>query len=572
MRALYDFNGGVHPPEHKAISTGTPIRQAPVPPRLYVPMSQSLGNAALPCVAVGDTVLKGQKIAEPDGRLSAAVHAPTSGRVVAIAPHAYPHPSGLSELAVVIEPDGRDAWTERRPVADWRVRPAGELLARLAEMGVVGLGGAVFPTHLKAAASALDTLVINGAECEPFISCDDMLMRERAGGIVDGIRVLAHLTQPREVLIGVEDNKPEAIAALRQACAGSGFTVVAVPTKYPSGGAKQLIRILTGKAVPHGTRSTEMGVQCFNVATAYSVGRAIVHGEPVISRIVTLTGDVERPHNVEALLGTPVRFLIEYAGRRAGVDAVLMGGPMMGFALPDEDAGITKASNCLIAKSPAVLPPRPAAMPCIRCGECASACPVELQPMDLYWFAKAKNFGKAQEWHLFDCIECGACSYVCPSQIPLVDYYRYAKGEIWAAEHDKKAADRARARHEFRQFRLERDKSEKTQRLAERAAIKEKELAASLGQPAAPAPRAAEPAVADDDAKKAAIQAAMERAAARKAEKQTGEAAPAGPAPAAALDDAKKAAIQAAMERAAARKAEKPAARDAAQQKDDKER
>ncbi|AXK40495.1 electron transport complex subunit RsxC [Crenobacter cavernae] len=581
MRVLHAFHGGVHPPENKAQSTGTPIATAPIPPRLFVPMSQSLGNAALPCVKTGDEVLKGQKIGEADGRLSAAVHAPTSGKIVDIAPHAYAHPSGLAELCVVIEPDGLDAWGERKPLADWQALPAADVRAFLADMGVVGLGGAVFPTHLKLSAPSLDTLVINGAECEPFISCDDMLMRERAADVVAGITIVATLMRPKEILIGIEDNKPEAIAAMREACKGNHFEVVTVPTIYPSGGAKQLIRRLTGKEVPHGTRSTDMGVQCFNVATVYTVERAIEHGEPVTSRIVTLTGDVERPHNVEALIGTPMNFLIDYAGRRTGVSEVLMGGPMMGFALPDEDAGVTKASNCLIARSPALLPDRPPAMPCIRCGDCASACPAELQPMDLYWFAKAKNFGKAQEWKLFDCIECGACSYVCPSQIPLVDYYRFAKGEIWGAERDKKAADRARARHEFRQYRVERDKEEKAQRLAERAAAKD--LAAPSSQSTLPADDAKAAAIRaameraanatsanvaaptlSDDAKKAAIEAAMARAAARKAEKQAGEtqrsanvtqpAAPAG------MDDAKKAAIQAALERAAARKAEKQAA------------
>jgi len=586
MSTLHTFHGGIHPPENKQQSTGSPIATPPLPARLYLPLSQHLGNPAVPCVAVGERVLKGQRIAEADGAVSAALHAPTSGTVTAIAPHAYAHPSGLAETAIVIEADGRDEWQPRQGFALWQSAPPAEVRRFLRDMGVVGLGGAVFPTSLKLASPSLDTLVINGAECEPYISCDDLLMRERAADIVAGIAIVARLMQPKQVLIGIEDNKPEAIAAMRAACAGSDYRVVAVPTKYPSGGAKQLIRILTGIEVPHGQRSTELGVQCFNVGTVYTVARAVEHGEPVISRIVTLTGAVARPQNVEALLGTPAAELMAWAGLAPDNDSVIMGGPMMGFKLADTAAGLTKAGNCLIASSAELFPPRPPAMPCIRCGECADACPAELQPMDLYWFAKAKNFGKAQERNLFDCIECGACSYVCPSQLPLVDYYRFAKSEIWAAERDKKAADRARTRHEFRQFRIEREKTEKAQRLAERSAKTAAPQAAAPSPTAADKPAAdqsaenkaaaikaameraaalkaagsAMPTVQSEEAKQAAIRAAMERAAAYKAAREAAKEAGTSSAAPPPSDDAKKAAIQAAMERAAAQKAARGAA------------
>lgn len=559
MSRLYDFHGGVHPPSHKELSRDAAIRTLPLPPQLVLTLAQSVGNPARACVAVGQRVLAGQRIADADGRVSSALHAPTSGTVLAVEPRPCAHPSGLPDLAVVIAPDGLHEAAPATPLPGWRETGDAQMRDFLRDMGVVGQGGAVFPSHLKLGAAGLDELVINGAECEPFITCDDRLMRERADGVVAGVAILAHFLRPRAVLIGIEDDKPEAIAAMTAACTGTGFAVVTLPTRYPSGGAKQLIRLLTGKEVPHGVRSTDLGVQCFNVGTAYSIHRAVEHGEPVTRRVVTLTGAVAQPGNVDALLGTPMDWLLEQAGR-AGAGRVIVGGPMMGHPQADLTAGLSKACNCLIAADDALLPPRPPAMPCIRCGACADACPAKLQPMDLYWFAKAKNFGKAQEWHLFDCIECGACSYVCPSQLPLVDFYRYAKGEIWAAERERQAAGQARRRHEFRQFRIVRDKEEKAQRLAAHRTpaaapaddAKAAAIRAAMERAAQQAPQAAAQPATMDDAKRAAIQAAMERAAARKAEADT------PPAPAA-MDDAKRAAIQAAMERAAALRAEREA-------------
>ena len=547
---LTPFHGGVHPPEHKQQSSEAPIRAAGLPPLLRLSLAQSMGAPARPCVSVGQRVLKGQRLADADGAMSVAVHAPTSGVVRAIGPLPLAHPSGLNGPGIELEPDGDERWIELTPL-DWRHADPAQVLDTLQARGVAGLGGALFPTHLKLARRGLDTLVVNGAECEPYITCDDRLMRERASGIVAGIALAAQLTEARQVLIGIEDNKPQAIAAMRAACAGSGFDVVVIPTLYPSGGAKQLIHLLTGKAVPAGRRSTEFGVQCLNVATLYTAARALEHGEPAIQRLVTLTGAVARPGNVEALLGTPADWLLAEAGRQADSDQIIMGGPMMGFALPDASAGLTQASNCLIAASPALFPPRPPAMPCIRCGDCAQVCPAELQPMDLHWFAKARQFDKARDAHLFDCIECGACSYVCPSQIPLVDYYRFAKSELWASDRDKKAAERARQRHEFRQFRLERDKTEKAERLAQRSAALASQAAASTATADAPS--------ADDAGKRAAIEAAMARAAARQAE-QTAAKADSAASATAPSDDAKRAAIEAAMARAAARKAEQAAA------------
>ncbi|HEY9194289.1 MAG TPA: electron transport complex subunit RsxC, partial [Methyloversatilis sp.] len=446
------------------------------------------------------------------------VHAPTSGRVVAVEPRLMPHASGLSAPAVVIEPDGEDRHAEREHF-DWRAASPGEVRDFLRDAGVVGLGGAVFPSHLKlnpGKAGHTDTLVLNGAECEPFITCDDMLMRAEPEGILRGALIMKKMLAARQVLVGIEDNKPEAAAALKAAAAALGDTsleVVVVPTRYPAGGAKQLIRVLTGIEVPHGSRSTDYGVQCFNVATSLAVFQALERGEPLIRRIVTVAGNVERPRNFEVAIGTPIGFVFAQAGLRPDTDKLIMGGPMMGIPLPGVDAPVVKATNCLLASSAALFPPPEPELPCIRCGECARACPADLQPFELYWHARSRNFGRAQEYHLFDCIECGCCAYVCPSHIPLVDYYRYAKSEIWAREREKDAADSARERFEFRNWRAEREKEEKAARLAARSAAKPAATAAPAATDgAAPAADTA------PDPKKALIEAAMARA---KAQKET---------------------------------------------------
>ncbi len=537
---LFKFKGGVKPPTNKTQSVGLPIARAPLPSRLVVPLHQSIGGTPRPVVQAGDKVLKGQLIGEADGWISAAVHAPTSGTVVDVAMHVQPHPSGLDAMCVVIEPDGRDEWFAREPV-DYATLTPEEVRERLQQAGVVGLGGAVFPTHGKLTASKtvpMDELIINGAECEPFITCDDLLMRERADEVVQGIAIFRDLLRPKKVLIGIEDNKPEAAEAMRAAvkAAGEDFAVVQVPTLYPAGGAKQLIRVLTGKEVPAAKRSTDLGVQCFNVATAYTAWRAIAHGEPVVSRLVTVTGNVGEPRNYEVLIGTPMNEVLALAQPKADTDGIVMGGPMMGFLVPEMTVPVVKATNCLIAHSEQLFPPKAPEMPCIRCGSCAQACPHELQPFEMYWFARAKNFGKTQEYHIFDCIECGCCSFVCPSRIPLVQYFRFAKSEIWARERDKNAADGAKTRFEFKQEREAREKAEKAEKLAKAAAAQAAKKAAEAAAAAAaetaspaaeaavaPAPAAETPAVAaapaadaDKATKMATIQAAMERAKAQR--------------------------------------------------------
>ena len=511
-RELFKFKGGIHPPGHKEESNTRPVHAAVLPKRLVIPLRQHIGNPAKPLVNVGDRVLKGQMIAAASGTISAAVHASSSGTVSAIDMQPVPHVSALPDLCITIETDGRDEWIAHDPL-DYQAMAPADLRMRLRDMGLAGLGGAVFPSAVKldpGTAQTCPTLIINGGECEPWITCDDVLMRTHADTILQGVAIMRHLLGSSEILVGIEDNKPEALASMRSAAAKLDFAVevVTVPTCYPGGGAKQMIETLTGKQVPSGKLSTDIGIQVFNVGTACALARAVHHGEPLISRLVTVTGHVLRPQNVEVLIGTPIHALIALAGERDGSTGVLMGGPMMGVPMPNLDVPVVKATNCILVKSAELFPPLPRALPCIRCTRCAEACPAELQPQELFRFAKANDFGRAQEYHLFDCIECGCCSYVCPSHIPLVDFYRYAKGEIWAREKDKRAADLARERHEFRLFRQEREKKEKAEKLAAKAQAKRAEIAADASASGAP----------DADAKKALIAAALARAQAKKAE------------------------------------------------------
>ncbi len=547
---IFPFHGGVHPPENKAQSTQLPIGQLPIPQKIVLPLRQHVGNIPKIKVQVGDYVLKGQLIAEAEGTVSAAIHASTSGTVSAIEDAIIPHPSGLPDRCITITPDGKDQWIEKAP-QDWRNAERKTLVASLRLSGIVGLGGATFPTHIKLRAdgkSGVHTLVINAAECEPYITCDDMLMRERADEIVKGISIAQYLLGAEKVIIGIEDNKPEAAKAMEAAVnkvdMGTNMQVKIVPTLYPSGDARRLVHLVLGTEIPYDKRSTEVGLQVFNVATVVALYRYFELGEPSINRIVSMTGNVQAPQNFEVLFGTPMLHLVQAAGgEKANTTHFIMGGPMMGFDLPSADVPITKAANCIIAASPTLFAPPPPAMPCIRCARCADACPVNLQPQELYWFAKSDNFEKANDYKLFDCIECGACSYVCPSDIPLVQYYRYAKSEIIAQDKAKEAADLARERNDFRLARIEREKQERAQKHAERAQAAKNDTATQS------------PAATTDEAKKAAIAAAIERAKALKAATQ--DAAQTEPAvkPAQTDDAAKKALIAAAIERAKAQKA-----------------
>ena len=479
---VFKFNGGVHPHDHKAESTTLPIAQLDIPDKLILPLRQHVGHIPKVLVKIGDHVLKGQMLAEAEGTVSAAIHAPTSGTISDISEQVIPHPSGLPDMCITLTPDGKDTWTELK-ATDWRNADKRALVDQLRASGIVGLGGATFPTHIKLRTngkSNVHTLVINAAECEPFITCDDMLMRERSDDVVKGIEIVKHILGAENCIIGIEDNKPQATSAMVKATTNKVMQIKVVPTLYPSGDARRLIQLLLDVEIPSDKRSTDVGIQVFNIATVLAVYRFFEFGEPAINRIVTMTGNVKIPQNFEVLFGTPLQAIIDAAGgAKANTTHYIMGGPMMGFDLPNQQVPITKAANCIIAATPNQFPEAPPAMPCIRCVRCADACPVNLQPQELYWFSKSDNFEKARDYNLFDCIECGCCSYVCPSDIPLVQYYRYAKSEIIATDKAKEASDLARERNEFRLERIEREKLERAQKHAERAQAGKSEAKAS---------------------------------------------------------------------------------------------
>ncbi|WP_248466035.1 electron transport complex subunit RsxC [Pectobacterium versatile] len=565
---IWDFDGGIHPPEMKTQSSQIPLRQIPLPEQFIIPLKQHLGPEGEICVSVGEKVLRGQPLTRGKGR-TLPVHAPTSGTVNAIRQHTTAHPSGLSELSIIIVPDGDDRWCERQTFTDYRAQSIDTLLAHLHQAGIAGLGGAGFPTaaKLQGGMRGIETLIINGAECEPYITADDRLMQECAEEIIQGVEILSFLLQPKRILIGIEDNKPEAISALRLALGKrSDMQLRVIPTKYPSGGAKQLTKILTGKEVPFGKHSAAIGVLMQNVGTAFAIKRAVIDGEPLTERVVTLTGEsLRQPGNVWARLGTPVRHLLKQGGFHVNKQPmVVMGGPLMGFTLPSLDVPIVKISNCLLAPSHAEMEPVAEEQSCIRCSKCADACPAGLLPQQLYWFSRGQEHEKARNHHLFDCIECGACAYVCPSNIPLVQYYRQEKAEIRAIDEEAQRAAQAKVRFDAKQARLEREKAARELRHKQAAAgvsttdkdavqaalerVRRKQTAATeVGSPIAVIPDA-QP---DNSAAIAARAARKALAREERAQQET----PAANVPSADLDDPRKAAVAAALARVKARKA-----------------
>ncbi|BBT70803.1 MULTISPECIES: electron transport complex subunit RsxC [Enterobacteriaceae] len=560
---IWDFDGGIHPPEMKTQSNGTPLRQIPLAQRFVIPLKQHIGAEGELCVQPGDRVLRGQPLTRGWGRML-PVHAPTSGTVVAIEPHATAHPSALPEMSVIIDADGEDRWIARDGWNDYKNRSREVLIERIHQFGVAGLGGAGFPTgnKLRGGGDKIDTLIINAAECEPYITADDRLMQDCAAQIVEGIQILAHILQPQQVLIGIEDNKPQAISMMRAVLAGChGISLRVIPTKYPSGGAKQLTQILTGKQVPHGGRSSDIGVLMQNVGTAYAVKRAIIDGEPLTERVVTLTGEsISMPGNVWARLGTPVKHLLSHAGFCPVSDQmVIMGGPLMGFTLPWLDVPVVKITNCLLAPSPSEMGEPEEEKGCIRCSACADACPADLLPQQLYWFSKGQQHDKATAHNLSDCIECGACAWVCPSSIPLVQYFRQEKAEIHAIRQEEQRAAEAKARFEARQQRLEREKiarEERHKKAAVQPAAKDQDaIHAALARVREKQQQATQPiiiqsgALPDNSAVAAAREARKAQARAAQAEKRLN---------ASEASDPRKAAVEAAIARTKARKAQDP--------------
>lgn len=474
MIDLRQFHGGIHVDGHKELSCEVPITAAPIPPLLILPVLQHIGEPSEPNVAVGEKVLKGQLIAHCRTQdcsllMSSPVHASTSGTVVAIECRAVPHPSGLTATCIVIETDGEDRWIEREPTLDYTQQQPAQVRAYIAKAGIVGLGGAGFPSHMKLRPQGIDTLIINGAECEPYITCDDRLMREYPQDIIAGAQILMHiLGGAKRCIIAVEDNKVEAYQALL-AVTQENIEIVQVPTLYPTGGERQLIKILTNQEIPKSKLPASIGIIVHNIETTRAIYRAVHYGQPLLSRVITITGQgIEQPKNLEVLLGTPIHDLLQHCGIKVTTERLIMGGAMMGFTLPNDEMPVIKTTNCLIAATADECLFSIESMPCIRCGACAEVCPINLLPQQLYWYTCAKDFDKAQDYQLVDCIDCGCCAYVCPSHIPLVSYYRYAKAEIRANEKERQKAELARKRHEFRAFRIERDKAERAARHQQR--------------------------------------------------------------------------------------------------------
>ncbi|MCF6288359.1 MAG: electron transport complex subunit RsxC [Proteobacteria bacterium] len=455
---LHSFKGGIKLNQHKTDSLDNPLAVATIPDKLYMSLRINRGNVAKAIVEIGNKVLKGQIIATPDTDNGCYIHASSSGTITNISTRATASPDANAATVIEITTDKLDKWVT--------LTPAKDVLQAIKEAGLVGMGGAGFPTHLKYASADISTLIINAAECEPYISCDEQLMLNYPHELLDGILLMLQAAAAKQAILALEDQTGGIKAKFEELISARNIhnvCVIKVPTIYPAGGEKQLIKVLTGKEVPAGGLPLHLGIIVQNVATVKALADFYHQGKPLIERIITIAGDgVAKPQNFSALIGTPLHHLLQQAQLiKEKTTRVVIGGPMMGYAMPSYDIGIDKTSNCILALSQANTKLHGDTLPCIRCGECVNVCPANLLPQQLHWYIQGDNLEKAREHHLFDCIECGACAWVCPSQIKLVDYYRYAKSEIKYLDFKRNKADIAQARHAQREVRLAQLKAER---------------------------------------------------------------------------------------------------------------
>ncbi len=426
------FGGGVHPHDYKELTRKKEIRVMPVPVRVVIPLQQHIGAPAKVLVKKNDEVKTGQVIAEAGGFVSLPVHASITGKVTAVTK--MPHPVLGKALSVIIEGDGTDDWVELPGGNPEEMSPE-EMKNRIRDAGIAGMGGASFPTHVKLSPPKekdIDILILNGAECEPFLTCDHRLMLEEGEGIVRGMRYLMKILDVKKAYIGIEDNKPDAVAEMKRLTAGlSGVEVVSLPVKYPQGAEKQLIYAVTGRTVPSGKLPMEVGCVVQNVGTALAVSEAVEKGKPMIERVLTITGDgIKEPLNVKARIGALYQDVAEFAGGLTGIPKkIISGGPMMGMAQPNLALPVIKGtSGILILQN--MLTEIFEEDPCINCGRCVEVCPMNLLPTTIAQYVEYGKYEMAEEFNAMDCIECGSCSYICPSRRYLVQYIRRGKAEI----------------------------------------------------------------------------------------------------------------------------------------------
>lgn len=467
------FSGGIILEGHKQASK---IIDSTLPPELIYPLLQRSGIYAKPIVHPGELVLKGQIIANSCDKFGTPIHAASSGNIKEIAAHPIAHPSGLSDTCIVIETDGLDNAVASQPCIDYLSETPEKLREKILQAGIVGLGGAVFPTAKKLKATNIHSLIINGAECEPYISCDESLMQAHAQQLIQGALIMQTILQAEQCIIAIEDNMSIAKQALNSAISQQAIQLISVPTIYPAGGENQLIQAVTGTKIPDRSLPAEHGILCQNIGTAYAVYQAICLGTPLTERIITITGKgIKQAINIRAKIGTPIKHLVNQSGGyTSNVDRLVMGGPMMGISLSTDDIAVTKASNCILALTADDMMNRPATMPCIRCGDCANVCPSELLPQQLYWYSRSQQLEQCQDYRLFNCIECGCCDIVCPSHIPLVQMFRVAKGDLVIKQQQSEQASLANQRYQNRQQRLARIDLEKLDKAKKRKAAIEK--------------------------------------------------------------------------------------------------